>query len=53
MKKPRKKELVDLEIFPLKYYHQKGNLKLPFLKETVTRKEAEKRGYKMCPSGCF
>ncbi|KKM20763.1 hypothetical protein LCGC14_1642360, partial [marine sediment metagenome] len=24
-----------------------------FRKEIVTRKEAEKRGYRMCPSGCF
>ncbi len=52
MKKPRKKELVDLEIL-LKYYHRRGNLEVEFLKETVTRKEAEKKGYKICPSGCF
>ncbi|KKM06612.1 hypothetical protein LCGC14_1742150 [marine sediment metagenome] len=52
MKKPKKKELVELEKL-LKYYHRKGNLEADFRKEIVTRKEAEKRGYRMCPSGCF
>ena len=52
IKKPKKKELVELET-QLKYYHQIGFFKEKYIKERVTRGEAEKRGYKMCDTGCF
>ncbi len=52
-KKPKKKELVTIERSLIcKYYHRVGGIEKDFIKETVSRKEAEKRGYKICTE-CF
>lgn len=51
IKKPKKKELVELEKM-LRYYHKKGFLELRYINKIVTRKEAEEGGYKPC-SYCF
>lgn len=52
IKKPKKKELVELETLMVKYYHKRGFLDPRYIKEITTRKDAEKRGYRIC-SYCF
>jgi len=47
IKKSKKKELVDIDI-QLNYYHKEGAIEPRYIKETITRRKAEKRGYESC-----
>ena len=47
MRKYKKKELVDIDI-NIPYYHKKGAIEPRYIKETITRKEAEEKEIKPC-----